>query len=244
MTASLPYCGSAPLPGELFSRFNLDPALIGVLGLLTALHLWSLRSRAPRDRRRAAAGWAIACGAFVSPLCALSVALFSARVAQHMVLLLGAAPLIALALPAPPLRSRLWLRGSAGAFFLALWYWHMPRPYDATFTSVYAYWAMHLTLLGSGVFLWRELLNHPKERVMEVLMVGAFTSMQMGFLGAVLTLASRPLFSAHLLTTFTWGLTSLQDQQLGGTLMWIPGMLLFVWAAVRSLERLWRALEA
>jgi putative membrane protein len=41
-----------------------------------------------------------------------------------------------------------------------------------------------------------------------------------------------------------WGLSPLQDQQLGGTLMWVPGLLLFLWVGVRSLERLWSALEA
>jgi putative membrane protein len=70
-----------------------------------------------------------------------------------------------------------------------------------------------------------------------VLAVGAFTSMQMGFLGAVLALASHPMFSWHFLFAPTWGLTPMQDQQLGGTLMWVPGLLLFVWAALRSLER-------
>jgi putative membrane protein len=65
----------------------------------------------------------------------------------------------------------------------------------------------------------------------------------MGFLGAVLALAARPLFPWHLLTAPTWGLTALQDQQLGGTLMWVPGVALFLWAALRSLERVWQALD-
>jgi putative membrane protein len=65
----------------------------------------------------------------------------------------------------------------------------------------------------------------------------------MGFLGAILTLAGRPLFFWHLTTTAVWGLSPLQDQQLGGTLMWVPGILLFLCVAIRSLERLWSALE-
>jgi putative membrane protein len=103
---------------------------------------------------------------------------------------------------------------------------------------------MHITLFGSALCLWRELLHHEPDRVVEVLAAGAMTSMQMGFLGAVLALAGRPLFSWHFTTTSTWGLSALQDQQLGGSLMWVPGILLFLWAAIRSLERLWSALEA
>lgn len=243
MSARLPYCGSAPLPGELWGRFNLDPMLIVTLLVLGALLLWACRSKL--ERRAAALGWAIAFAAFVSPLCALSVALFSARIAQHMLLLLGAAPLIALALPTSARRSTtswpLWT--SAAAFFVALWYWHMPVPYDATFSSTLTYWAMHATLFGTGILLWRELLHQPGERIVETFAVGALTSMQMGFLGAVIAFAGRPLFSWHFLTTYVWGFTPLQDQQLGGTLMWVPGVLLFLWAAIRSLERLWSALE-
>ena len=126
----------------------------------------------------------------------------------------------------------------------ALWGWHMPTPYDATFTSAVVYWTMHIILFGSGIVLWRELLHHPAWRIAPVLTVGLLTSMQMGLLGAVLTLARRPLFFPHLTTTQIWGLTPLQDQQLGGILMWVPGILLFLWAAIRSLRRLWDALES
>jgi putative membrane protein len=44
----------------------------------------------------------------------------------------------------------------------------------------------------------------------------------MGFLGAVITFAARPLYAVHGLTTEAWSLTPLQDQQLGGIIMWIP----------------------
>ena len=67
--------------------------------------------------------------------------------------------------------------------------------------------------------------------------------MQMGFLGAVLTLASRPLFFWHLTTTQRLGPHAAQDQQLGGVFMWVPGIVLFLWAALRSLQRLWDALD-
>jgi putative membrane protein len=69
------------------------------------------------------------------------------------------------------------------------------------------------------------------------------TFLQMGLLGAVLTLAARPLFQWHAVTTQAWGLSPLQDQQLGGALMWVPGLALFLWSALRSLGRLWGSLE-
>lgn len=238
----LPYCGTAPEPGELITRFNLDPVLIVALILLTLVQLRLARS----ERRRifALIGWLVASAALISPLCALSVSLFSARIAQHMILLLVAAPLIALSYP-PRVDDRrswsLWL--SAGSFLIALWFWHMPRPYDATFESSAVYWCMHVTLFGSGILLWRHLLSHRANQTAEVLVVAMASSMQMGLLGAVLTLATRPLYFWHLTSTAAWGYTPLQDQQLGGVLMWVPGIALFLWATLRSLQRLWSVVE-
>lgn len=133
--------------------------------------------------------------------------------------------------------------GEFGVFFLALWYWHMPVPYDATFGSTGVYWTMHLTLFGSSIVLWRELIDHPARQTAQVLAAGTLSFMQMGLLGAVLTLADRPMFQWHLTTTQVWGLTPLQDQQLGGAIMWVPGIALFLWIAVRSLAYMWQSVE-
>ncbi len=248
MAVQLPYCGLAPVPGALLGRFNFDPLLMAVLCCLCLWQILAVRRSANGRQHRqylALAGWAIAAGAFLSPLCALSVALFSARIGQHMILVLIAAPLIALAWPGPdPSRhpdGALWT--AVSVFFLALWFWHMPTPYEETFKSVAVYWAMHLSLFGGGIWLWRELLQHPPERIGPVLAGSMITFLQMGLLGAVLTLAGRPLFQWHWLTTQAWGLSPLQDQQLGGALMWVPGIALFLWSALRSLRLLWVSLE-
>jgi len=239
----IPYCGTPPSPGELLSRFNFDPVLIGVLAVLAVTHC--ILARDARMRRYAASGWTVAAAALISPLCALSVSLFAARISQHMILLLVAAPLIALALPrGSGSRGRERLAFFTGAFFVALWFWHMPTPYDATFTSTSLYWLMHVSLFGSGILLWRELIHHRPQDTGAALFCGMLTSMQMSLLGALLTLAGHPQFSVHFATSSLWGFTPLQDQQLGGTIMWVPGIALFLWVALRSLHRLWAALEA
>jgi putative membrane protein len=239
MSTNLPYCGAPPFPGELLARFNWDPILIGGLLIALGFNLYAIRHQ-PRARRAAAlAGWLLAAIAWVSPLCALSVALFAARVTQHMVLILAAAPLIAWSLPRRRAAAgALSAWSSAGAFFIALWFWHMPRPYDATFESPAAYWCMHLSLLATAIWLLRELLHHDRRHTSRAIAIGALSSMQMGFLGALLTLAARPLYFWHLTTTQPWGLTALEDQQLGGVIMWVPGIALFLWSAIRSLSLL------
>jgi putative membrane protein len=236
MAAQLPYCGIPPLPGTLLERFNLDPRLITALLVLALLHVISVRGLL--RARAAAAGWSIVAVALLSPLCALSVALFSARVAQHMILLLCAAPLFAASLPEiPALWARRYVWFSSLAFFVTLWFWHMPRPYEATFTSTPLYWLMHCTLFVCSVALWRSLLRSPREAGVNVLLGGAVTALQMGLLGAILTTASRPLYFPHLASTQLWGMTPLQDQALGGVFMWVPGILLFLGAALYALER-------
>jgi putative membrane protein len=234
----IPYCGTPPLPREILGRFNLDPVLIGTLLFITGLHIrTSWRSGVAGY---VAGGWLVAAAAFISPLCALSVSLFSARIGQHMILILIAAPLIALGLPLRAGHRGRWRSWTAAlAFFGLLWFWHMPLPYEATFASTPVYWSMHVTLFGSAILLWREILHHSSEESFEALAVGVLSSVQMGMLGAILTLAEHPLFAAHLLTTQAWGFTPLEDQQLGGALMWVPGIVLFLWTSLRSLQRLW-----
>ena len=234
----MPYCGAPPLPGGLWLRWNLDPILIGALALLVALHLALCE---PSRRKLALGGWAVTAFALVSPLCALSVSLFAARVGaahdhdpdrraagrRRVAARDGGAPL-------------LW--PAAAAFTAFLWLWHLPAPYDATLHSDAIYWAMHTTLFAArcscGANCWcsgaaRRAASPP----------GTFASMQMALLGAVLTLAGRPLFAWHYTTTSAWGITPLADQQLGGVLMWVPGGLLFLWLALRHAARPARAGE-
>ncbi len=191
-------------------------------------------------------GWSLTALALVSPLCPLSVSLFAARVGQHMALTLIAAPLVALGQPCAALQSlvRQQLRSEAGAgaaktaivaaglYAMLLWYWHTPVPYEFTFASPLVYWLMHLTLYGSALWLWSALLLRPGAHPAWTLAAGLVSTVQMGLLGALLTLAPAPLFPPHLFTTQAWGLTPLQDQQLGGALMWAPGGLVFLIAAL------------
>jgi putative membrane protein len=245
MAIGATYCGAPPLPGTLLERFNLDPILIVVLLVTAAMH-WRAVRKLNGPTGVILAGWTIALTAFASPLCALSVSLFSARVGQHMILVLLASPLIAAGLPASSAgRSRgaaaLW--ASTAAFLIALWFWHMPSPYAATFGSTPVYWAMHLSLFGSAIWLWAELLGHSRHNAAAALAAATVSSMQMGLLGAIITLANHPLYTPHIFTTSEWGFSPLADQQLGGVLMWVPGCGFFLWIATRSFRLMLGTLE-
>ena len=67
------------------------------------------------------------------------------------------------------------------------------------------------------------------------MLAGLVFHVQMGLLGALITLAPRALYAPHALTTVAWGLSPLQDQQLGGAIMWIPGCIVFLVVAMLRL---------
>ncbi|NGM20091.1 cytochrome c oxidase assembly protein [Roseomonas stagni] len=234
MNDVLAWCGAPPLPWELWGRWTLDPALFAGLAL-AALTLTRATRGVPVGRRRA--GWAglgVTGAVFITPLCALAVALFSARAAQHMVLVLVAAPLIAMALPPPARRGAALLTAAFTALF---WLWHLPGPYDAALRDGALYWLSHLSLLGIAIALWRALLADASPGS---LALGAVASAQMGLLGAVIVFAPGALYASHLGTTAVFGLSALADQQLGGLLMWVPGGLVFLLVGVAGALRLVR----
>jgi putative membrane protein len=244
----LAYCGSPPSPDEIWTRWRLDPIVLSFLFAWLGLHVVGarmLRGKPSRLTTRElvffASGWAIATLALVSPLCPLSVALFSARATQHVILTLLAAPLIAASRPLDTLvaavfieySGRKWPREprrpmlAAASFAALLWLWHSPIAYAATFASVTLYWTMHVTLFASACWLWGTLLRR-ENALVGGLLASIVSSVQMGLLGALITLSPRPFYAPHFQTTDAWGLTPLQDQQLGGVIMWVPGCTVFL----------------
>jgi putative membrane protein len=255
VTVHLPYCGVPPDPAQLWSRWNLDPMLIAILLIIAACYAVS----APAAKRRGVigrghevaffAGWLVLSAALISPLCPLSVSLFAARVGQHMIIVLLGVPLIAVGRPLAVVRARfgatrpiLWesrefvgALGASAAFAIALWFWHLPGPYDATFANATVYWTMHLTMILSALWLWSVLLDQRRTRVVPVIGTGLIASTQMSLLGAAITFAPHPLYAPHATTTAVWGLSQLLDQQLGGAIMWVPGGIIFLTASMLAL---------
>lgn len=225
------YCGEAPGPGLVWDSWNYDPALLVVLLILTIFL---------RHKSSGLAAVAVLFVTFVSPLCALAAGLFSARVVHHVLLVAVAAPLLAAALP----RRRKF--GPMPLHFLVsttiLWLWHVPSAYDLALRDVAVYWIMQVSLLGSATLFWRAVLANG-DAVGGVLWSLAGL-IQMGLLGAILTLAPVVLYESHQQAPLLWGLMPIEDQQLGGLIMWVPAMLPYLAVVALLSRRAWNSAGA
>lgn len=218
--------------------------------------------------------------ALLSPISTLSGALLFMHMNQHMLLLLSA-PLLLLGNPLLPVRwalpapARLWLerlfaRGqplerlfyffthpavAALLYVGAIGIWHLPTYYDAALGNGLLHEIEHLFFLGTSILFWWTVVYDGGERRRLGYGIGvlylAAPMLEGNAIGAVLTFASQPLFSTYAEAPRLWGFSVMQDQQLAGLIMWVPGsllyvipMILFLTRMVQKEEREARAMEA
>lgn len=203
-----------------------------------------------------ASGIAVLLAAQVSPIAALGGTLFSAHMIQHVLIIGLAAPLLVLGAPGPAfawalprarlatLRKRVlhtgWFRGATRALTLplvawtlhgaAIWVWHEPGLYSTTVHNNLVHAAQHFSFFATALLFWGVAVR----RAMPA--IGVFyiftTAVHGSLLGALLVLTSEPVYLPYLETAPLWSLTALEDQQLGGLIMWVPAGLIYFIAAL------------
>lgn len=205
-------------------------------------------------------GMALLFVALISPVDALGEALTAAHMVQHM-LLFFAAPFLVLAAPLPIFLwalPRRWRRGLGGeskqfwiaqpwrllttpmvawlAYALALWLWHAPTFYQAALEKPLIHDLEHFSFLASALLFWWVVFRRaPRTTSLGMLFT---TMLHSGVLAALMTFSSQPWYAVYQDTTASWGLTPLEDQQLAGLLMWVPGSIGYLLAGL-GLVALW-----
>ena len=118
---------------------------------------------------------------------------------------------------------------------VAIWFWHLPVPYQAALRDPATHALEHLSFFGTALLFWWCIaapIGRPcAHDGADLLLVGG-TLMQSGVLGAALVFSRSPWYPVHAAGARAWGTTLLDDQQLAGLLMWIPASVVYLGAAV------------
>jgi putative membrane protein len=201
------------------------------------------------------AGMAALAVTLLSPIHKLGSELFSVHMTQHELLMLMAAPLLVFGRPGTPMLwalpfgarvklsrithwtflEKIWAAGSApfSVWILhgvTLWLWHVPVFYQATLDHELVHAAQHTTFLVTALLFWWTLFYGRGGRMGYGTAVAYVftTAVHTSVLGALLTCSSKLWYPAYLGRTDVWGLTALQDQQLGGLIMWVPAGVVYI----------------
>jgi putative membrane protein len=210
-------------------------------------------------------GWGVLAAALLSPLAGAAEQLFSAHMIQHELLMVAAAPLMVLGAPlavwtwalpprwrqrvAAPFHERhvrnIWCAISTpfAATLLhavAIWMWHVPALFERAEASVAVHTLQHCAFLFSALLFWWTLLKPARDdaRLGAAVVCLFLTMLHTGALGVLLTFSAELWYPVSTAGAGLWGLTPLEDQQLGGLVMWVPGGLPYVIAALLLAARL------
>jgi putative membrane protein len=221
----------------------------------------SRQSRGPLARQAACfgAGWLALALALASPLDSAGSFSFAAHMVQHEFLMIVAAPLLVLGrplgvwvwgLPAGwrrrtgaatrnPAVSAAWdaLTRPLNAWllhFAALWMWHVPATFQAGLASNGVHALQHASFLFSALLFWWAVLGKQGgAQGRGAAIIYLFTTMMhTGALGALFTMSETTWYPYYGSKAQAFGLSALEDQQLGGLIMWIPGGLAYVAAGL------------
>ena len=210
-------------------------------------------------------GLLVALVALVGPLDHVAEELFLAHMVQHVALILLAVPLVLLGAPVIPLMRgvpRIVRRGvliplfqsrAVRAFLrllshpLVAWPlfvgtflgWHFPLVFQAAAESEALHVFEHGTFaLGAYLFWWNVIDPLPLKPNLPYLARVPYIFMTViptFVLGAFLTYAPDAWYAVYEASAARYGLTGLEDQQLGGVIMWIPGSFVMGTALVLDL---------
>ena len=215
------------------------------------------------------AGLAVVAVALSPPLDGAAGKRFSAHMAQHVLLMLAAAPLLVAARPGAmvlealpgPFRARVgrslhrpgWraarrlvtnpvvvLTVAVGGF----WAWHLPRLYQAALSNAAVHGLEHATFLAGAFLFWTIVLDAgPKRRLGLGPTCGfVFAAMLTNiWLAAGLAFATTPLYAAY---ARGGAAAALADQQLAGVIMWVPADIVYFVTLLWLFRRLLRELAS
>jgi putative membrane protein len=181
--------------------------------------------------------------------------LFSAHMVQHLLLTLIMPPLLLIGTPPWLLRALLRKPVVAatarlitsplvafGIYNVVFAGWHVPQFYNWALEQHGVHIVQHLMFIGAAVLVWWPVVEPLPElarmtsplRMLYLFALG----IPMSVVSALITLSGSVLYPWYDAAPRVFPLTALDDQQMGGLIMWVPGMMVY-WVAITILFFRW-----
>jgi putative membrane protein len=240
-----------------FTQFNwltwsIHPSTVIGLAALAGLYVWRARSTDAEHPLSVArkisffSALLVIFGSLNGPIHDLSdTYLFSAHMVQHLLLTMLMPPLIIYGVPGwmlrPLLRNRTVLAIAQRVtkpvacfviFNLVIALWHLPVFYNAAMANHNIHIVEHLMFMSAAVLMWWPItsqlpelprLSYPGQMLYCFLMI-----LPMSIIAIYISMAEQVLYPAYSVAPRISSLSPLDDQLLGGLIMWVPGGLLFM----------------
>jgi len=255
--------GPIPVLPDVLLAWSFDPTIDVPLAIGAVLYLWAVRHvdqahpTNPVPRRRTffwLLGLATIFVALQSPIERYDTTLFSVHMVQHVLLMLFAAPFLALSAPItlllrtvrPETRRRVVLPILHSLpvrivtfpvvtwvlFAMVMWGTHFSPIFERSLEDPSVHQVEHLVYLVTACLFWWPVvaLDPSPWRMGEPARI-VYTFLQMPqntFLGLVILSAGAPLYSHYATLGLDWGPGPLGDQQMAGAVMWVLGDLVFL----------------
>ena len=186
--------------------------------------------------------------------------LFSAHMVQHLILILVMPPFLLYGIPDWLLRPAINVRPIGAVARLLTYpiiafalnnaiflYWHFPAPYDLMMRNHDIHVAMHLMIMVTGTIMWWPVMSPLKElpRIAPPLqMIYLFVvGIPMMISAALITFSKGELYRWYVEAPRLYAtLSALDDQRLGGVIMWVPGALT-LWIGITVVYFRWTVPE-
>lgn len=241
-----------PFSNFSWLSWSIHPSTVIGLAVLGVLYLWRARGA---SEEKPLSGWKKL--SFFSALLVVFVSLngpihdlsdtylFSAHMVQHLLLTMLFPPLLITGVPGWMLRPLLSNRfiGATARFLtrpfvcftifnLVIAGWHIPFFYNAAMASHNIHILEHLMFMGAAVLMWWPLtsqlpelprLSYPGQMLYCFLMI-----LPMSIVAVYISMADEVLYPAYSAAPRITALSPLDDQLLGGLIMWVPGGLIFM----------------
>jgi cytochrome c oxidase assembly factor CtaG len=240
----------------LAGAWPAEPGLWLLLVAAVAAYLYGTRlvpGWPPSRRTFFVAGIVALAVALATPIATYDGVLFSVHMVQHLLLIFGAAPLVALGAPlalalrasTPARRARLsrllhvpavsviahpltaWV-----AFALVMWVSHFSSLFNSALENETVHALEHGLYFSVSLLFWlpvvglepsRWRLSHPLRLLYLVVALP-----QQSFLGLAIYSSDKVLYPHYATSSSSWAPEALADQHIAGIIMWVGGDMLFV----------------